>query len=307
VSELAFNMNGEPFEIPPTTTGWRVRRMKTKGAPEVVYGRDGTPLMLPLDASVEDLRNAVGAPGRYRVDPVEDFKPIPNAPAGYVFLHGEEPAIASASPSNLSVKSDNLTLETVRMALGMANTIVERFAQVMDSSATVLRAADGAGLPARQPRAEVPALEEDETDDDEDDDTPPRSPAMEIVNALIQVAPMIVTALQGKSLPKLDAVLDWRKAAPKRELPAPEEAAEASDESATDPEPPAPDAATMAKIGAILMQLTPAEAERARKLAAQLTPAEQNAYFAQLAGMSVPEALAQVRSLIGTPKVGGAS
>ena len=58
----------------------------------MVYSREGTPLVLPLEAGVEDLRNAVGAPGRYRVDPVEDLRPIPNAPAGYVFLHGDDTA-----------------------------------------------------------------------------------------------------------------------------------------------------------------------------------------------------------------------
>ena len=48
MSDLAFNINGEPFEVPATASGWRVRRMKLKGPPEVVYGRDGLPLVLPL-------------------------------------------------------------------------------------------------------------------------------------------------------------------------------------------------------------------------------------------------------------------
>ena len=48
MSDLAFNVNGEPFEAPANAAGWRVRRLKQKGAPEVVYGRDGLPLVLPL-------------------------------------------------------------------------------------------------------------------------------------------------------------------------------------------------------------------------------------------------------------------
>jgi hypothetical protein len=32
MSELAFNANGEAFEIPANVTGWRVRRMKPRGA-----------------------------------------------------------------------------------------------------------------------------------------------------------------------------------------------------------------------------------------------------------------------------------
>src|SRR5438270_12016318 len=99
MSELAFNMNGEPFEVPTAATGWRVRRMKEKGAPTVVYGRDGLPLMLPIDASIDDLRDAVDGPGRFRVDPVDDHRAIPNAPAGYVFVHEGDAPVALTKPS----------------------------------------------------------------------------------------------------------------------------------------------------------------------------------------------------------------
>ena len=33
MSELAFNANGEAFDLPASVTGWRVRRMKPRGAP----------------------------------------------------------------------------------------------------------------------------------------------------------------------------------------------------------------------------------------------------------------------------------
>ncbi len=59
MSELAFNINGEAFEVPANATGWRVRRMRAKGSPEVVYGREGTPLILPIDAELDDLRSEV--------------------------------------------------------------------------------------------------------------------------------------------------------------------------------------------------------------------------------------------------------
>lgn len=93
--ELAFNMSGEPFEVPNRAVGWRVRRMKPKGAPEVVYGRNGLPLVLPIDAEVDDLRHEANAAGRYRLDPVgDDNKPIEYATAAYVFIHEDRtPAI----------------------------------------------------------------------------------------------------------------------------------------------------------------------------------------------------------------------
>jgi hypothetical protein len=34
MSELAFNLNGEPFEVPSAAFGWRVRRLKPKEASE---------------------------------------------------------------------------------------------------------------------------------------------------------------------------------------------------------------------------------------------------------------------------------
>ena len=72
MSELAFNANGESFEIPATVTAWRVRRMKPRGAPELVYGRDGRPLTVGIEADIDDLREAVGASGKYRLDPIND-------------------------------------------------------------------------------------------------------------------------------------------------------------------------------------------------------------------------------------------
>src|SRR3954470_4078174 len=88
MSELAFNLSGEPFELPPGASGWRVRRLKPKGAPEVVYGRDGLPLFLAADADMEELRREAPHDGRYRLDPIDEHqRSIPNAQAGYVCLH----------------------------------------------------------------------------------------------------------------------------------------------------------------------------------------------------------------------------
>ena len=50
--ELAYNVNGEPFEVPPTMAAWRVRKLKPKGAPEVVYGRNGRLVPLLMVATV---------------------------------------------------------------------------------------------------------------------------------------------------------------------------------------------------------------------------------------------------------------
>lgn len=89
-TELAFNINGEGFEVPAHATGWRVRRMRAKGSPEVVYGRDGLPLMLPIDAELDDLRSEVTIAGRYRLDLVDqNNKAIADGPSGYVQINPE--------------------------------------------------------------------------------------------------------------------------------------------------------------------------------------------------------------------------
>lgn len=72
MSKLPYKLNGEPFVLPPNIAGWRVRKLKRKGAPEVVLWRAGLPLFLPLDADIEDLRSETRDPGRYRIDPVEE-------------------------------------------------------------------------------------------------------------------------------------------------------------------------------------------------------------------------------------------
>src|SRR5574337_1708302 len=151
MSELAFNINGEAFEVPANATGWRVRRMRSKGAPEVVYGRDGLPLVLPISAQMEELRGEIEATGRYRLDPIDaDNKAIAGAPSGYVQVNVEtssaandvrEPTVSSAS---FAKPSDNIVLESMRMQSMIAVAGVERFPQMMEAAATLLRAADGA-------------------------------------------------------------------------------------------------------------------------------------------------------------------
>ncbi len=76
---LAFNQHGDPIEVPKGVTGWRVKRLPRRvggkdkgGAPAVVYGDDGRPLVIPVNATGEDLRQAAGGGGRYRLEAVDD-------------------------------------------------------------------------------------------------------------------------------------------------------------------------------------------------------------------------------------------
>src|SRR4051812_1801378 len=136
MSELAFNLNGEPFEVPETAVAWRVRRLKRKGAPEVIYGREGTPLVLPIEADIDDLRNEVRGEGRYRLDPVDDrHRMISDAPAAYVCIHVSEPTVVPTPLTRPDVAgTDHVLLEAMRMNTELARTIVEKFPLMLEST-----------------------------------------------------------------------------------------------------------------------------------------------------------------------------
>src|SRR5258708_1929215 len=178
MSEIAFNINGEPFEVPPAMAAWRVRKLKPRGAPEVVYGRDGLPLFLPMDADIEDLRQEVPRDGRYRLDPVDDHnRPLPNTQASYVCVRPvertSEPAASSGSSAawnpDATTQLVAALLESQKQHTEMARMYVSQFAVVANAMAGVVRSAGGAGLAARGPLG-VPAAAEAKLTENSDPD-----------------------------------------------------------------------------------------------------------------------------------------
>lgn len=313
MSELAFNINGEAFEIPPHATGWRVRRMRAKGSPEVVYGRDGLPLVLQIDAELDDLRAEVNIPGRYRLDLVDqNNKSIADVPSGYVQVHPEAappPSGGSTASSSVlaSKPSDHIVIEAMRTQSAMALAVIERFPQMMEAAATLLRAADGAGLPAREP-----LVVEDDDDNAEALAPPPASsPGFEFLQQIVaQVVPVVISSVAKKKMPNIASVFDWRKATPMPAQSADETPALAAPEAATDADDAVPplDPKMMGHFLAIQAALGPEQAALARELAAELTPGEVRAWLAELSALSVPDAVAKIRSILsGTAKKGGAS
>jgi len=318
MSELAFNLNGDAFDVPPNAAGWRVRKMKHKGAPEVAYGRNGQPLVLPLEADMDDLRAEVTSPGRYRVDPIdENNKPIEGAPAGYVFVHELAQAAPVATTSGptmtlapLASPSDSVVIEAMRMNAEIARAVVDRFPQMLEASAILLRAADGAGLPARPPMATDE--EGDEKGDEETESGDDTAPAGFDLNALVaQIVPVLLMSLTGgkSKLPGLKEMLDWRKAAPAKprstqKTGTPQAAAEtvASEPTATETkagfDPSAIGLEDMAHFIAIQNALAPDEAAIAREVASGFSAEELHAWFDELKKLSVPQAVQKIRVLI---------
>jgi hypothetical protein len=308
MNELAFNANGDSFDVPATVSGWRVRRMKPRGAPELVYGRDGRPLTVPIESDIDDLREAVVIPGKYRLDPInDDGKCVEGVPPAYVqVVKSERNADLGASTQVVAPSpGDDAVREAMRLNTELAKSVIDRFPEMMTAAAELLRAADGAGLPARAPRAS------DDRDDDGDQDSEDIAAPRFDLNALVaQVVPMLVMGLgQGKvKLPDLGGVLDWRKATPQIAEPAKhgtrapksggvDDATSTTGEVAT-VQLPAIDPQTMTHFIAIQSALQPAEAALAREVATTLGPAELRAWFDELSKLSVPQAVQKIRVLV---------
>jgi hypothetical protein len=304
MSELAFNSNGESFDLPATVTGWRVRRLKPRGAPELVYGKDGRPLTITIEADIDELRNAVVTPGRYRLDAInDDGKSVENVPAAYVQVVRleREPA---AAVSTMSSTSDDILREAMRFNTELAKSVIDQFPAMMMSAAELLRAADGAGLPARQPRGTAMNTDDDDDETEDDDLVTPASgsPLLEMIN---QFAPVIIATLA----PKLGSLFEGGQKAvteeATKESAVPRKAIAKTSATNTAPAPSKAidlssiDPATLAKIMAVQAQLTPAELARVQRLGAQLSPTEVSAFFDELAAMPMNDAVAKVRSMIG--------
>lgn len=318
MSELAFNLNGDPFELDPRAVGFRARKMKHKGAPEVAYGRNGQPLVLPLEADIDDLRAEVTSPGRYRLDQVdENQRPIEGAQAGYVYVHDLARPVESADVvvqqgaqlAPLPSPSDSVVIEAMRMNAEIARAVVCKLPQMFEAGAQLLRAADGAGLPARPPMA-VTDDDSDEGDDSEGDDAAPAvSPMTEMIGQLMKLVPVAIAAFSGGKMPALGEIVDWRKAAaanevakaPKKAIAATAtvtpEAAPASSGSSVDLSQITP--MQMAHFLAIQAALSSDEAAIAREVAAGLSDGERRAWLDELTALSVPDAVAKIRALIG--------
>lgn len=226
MNPLAFNIDGEAFELPPTAAGWRVKRLRAgKGAPELVYNSDGLPLVVPLETDMDELRRIVGVSGKYRLDPVdEEHRVLKGADTAYVLVRSAEPMPLTAEPAvtDSGPNTNAVLMEAMRQNSELARSIVERFPSMLEASANLIRAADGAGMPARKPRHEVADDYDDATDDDEDDGdgdgrAAPSAAGFDLNALIAQLVPVLITSIASGDIkfPSFAEMLDWRRAARK--------------------------------------------------------------------------------------------
>jgi hypothetical protein len=282
MSELAFNLSGERFQPPENAAFWRVRRLKPggRGAPEVVFGGDGSPLVIPVEAGLDDFRALVrNAPGRYRLDAVdEDQHACDGGVPAYLQISDGTGGSARSGDDGALVR------ELARSNADIVKTITEQFAGVIQAAAQLVRAADGAGLPARepvvlQPRNAAPADKAEEDKDELEEEPLTRvlctavEQVMPVVNYAINTKVMGLTpeqalALLGKSPATPQPTASSETAAKEPARPATGKAAAPGDSAADDFE--AKD--FVAHLGAIEKLLTKEEVALVRAAVTQMTP-----------------------------------
>lgn len=309
MSELAFGANGERFAPPATAAFWRVRRLRPggRGVPEVVFAESGLPLIVPMESGIDEFRQLVdNAPGKYRLDPIDDTHEVcEDSSAAYICITERKPKPATAhTKEEHSSASDSLILELVRANAEMVKTMTDRFAGVMESAATLLRAADGAGLPQRKPvpppiqiaqawRNATPAAADDDYEEAED--------SSQIASVLQTVAekamPLLSHTINTKVLgltPEQSIALMGGGVMPAHQPAAP---AAAPSPDAEEEEAPAP-VDFMAHLMAIEQLLSAEEAQLARHAIGQMEPATLAAWRERILTMTPEQAAMTVRAEI---------
>jgi hypothetical protein len=183
MSELHYDADGEPAKLPATAEEFRVRRFRKpgeRGACEIVHGADGAPLYVAVDTTYNEFRTLVdGVAGRYRLDPVDAGRAVcKDAVPMYVTI---DPARRNSGgqgdePSGMVRELMRANVEMMRANVEMTKHVTERLAGIMSATSEILRAADGANLPRREPLPPLPAAEVDDQDDEDDDDQDPVNP-----------------------------------------------------------------------------------------------------------------------------------
>lgn len=322
MSELAYNLEGDAIELPAAAQWWRVRRFRNpgqRGAPEVVLDREGAPVVLPIDASFVEFREAVGAlPGRYRLDPLDDRRRVvPEVPAAYLTLNevirnGAGGGEGESGELSMMREMMRWNTELSRMQLDMAKGIADRFSGMMQAAAELIRAADGAGIVSRQPTP-TPAVAESgsATDEDDDDENDAEGDKPTFAGLVAQILPMIQMWMEVRQA-KAAATSGHGEAAVEKES-GKDDAKTGDGGAAVEKAAPrnvaAPGPAQMAHVMAVYQKLTPKERAVAQATAAKLSEAERAEMLAELSKLSVDEAAVQVRALLNgtSPVYGGAS
>ena len=157
---LAWGANGAAIDVPDEATHWRVRLIPHRGGNPKVLRRGGLPLIIPITATVDMLREAVdGKSGLYRLDPCdENGRDIDDADFAVIEIESDDDQGDADDGANRPVggvigellKTNREMAQTLMQALSTISA-QQQIAPILDASAALIQAADGAGLPERSP------------------------------------------------------------------------------------------------------------------------------------------------------------
>lgn len=338
MSELAYTINGERFDVPDNVAAWRVRKMKVgRGAPTVVYGDDGLPLFVSIDAGIDELQQEfAGEPGRYRLDPVDaDNNTVDDLPYAVIAIGGRRRNAAHENRNNNAGGDANELVrfmveanrDLVNANIKMTETVASRFDAVlsefggmMEAASSLLRAADGAGLPAREPlsdselgqavRNALPFLEQLSSDDTESAATGTASDdngsntAMLFAMALEKVMPAVTQYIHrkmGLTPEQSDELRGVHRADDDGDdedvIDVEDRTADSNTEHAPPPRPkPMTDAQFVKHIAAIQAHLSPRERDQAQTRFVRMNAREQAEWRRRISALSPADAAHVVRA-----------
>lgn len=111
---LAHDKLGNAVDIPEKAACWRVRRITGRqGRPGFVYGQDGAPLKVPLDATAEDLQAAGCGPGTYKLDALDEEGRPAGVSAFTEITTGDDDEESSRRPANAGADALQVAVESL--------------------------------------------------------------------------------------------------------------------------------------------------------------------------------------------------
>jgi hypothetical protein len=194
---LAYNEHGHRFPVSERASFWLVKAMrKGPGAPRQLWVEDQA-MCLPIEDGMADLRELAGS-GRFRLDPIDqDGVPVPGVPPAYVEVIDTAAAGAAAGAAAAAAALRNAVLpaeaapvvpvpmsEFLRVieVLALAHAHSNRdsntnLAALIEATAVVVRAADGAGIASRAYMRNADLSDPEPVDLVEAPEPPPALPA----------------------------------------------------------------------------------------------------------------------------------
>ena len=153
---LGHDAQGEPIDVPDRATAWRVRRHSGgRGRPGLVYGRDGSPLVVPIAATAEDLRTEGVSAGTYRLEALDaEGRPLAGTVAITQIDGGEE--AEAVGPDALAVALR--TLDGYReICSEQAKQLGQAFEVITQTQAAMVKSLVAADVIKAQPPPEPPS------------------------------------------------------------------------------------------------------------------------------------------------------